>query len=43
MGIDQLRTMMDANFARAVGRRRRIDRALMQGEWPILVRGMGKP
>jgi hypothetical protein len=43
LGIDQLRTMMDANFARAVGRRRRIDRALMQGEWPILLRVMGKP
>jgi hypothetical protein len=35
--------MMDANFARAVGKRRRIDRALMQGEWPILLRVMGKP
>jgi hypothetical protein len=43
LGIDQLRTMMDANFARAVGKRRRIDRALMQGEWPILLRVMGKP
>ena len=42
LGIDQLRAMMDANFARAVGRRRRIDRALMQGEWPILLRVMGK-
>jgi hypothetical protein len=30
------------NFARAVGKRRRIDRALMQGEWPILLRVMGK-
>jgi hypothetical protein len=42
-GIDQLHAMMDANFARAVGKRRRIDRALMQGEWPILLRVMGKP
>jgi hypothetical protein len=42
LGIDQLRAMMDANFARAVGNRRRIDRALMQGEWPILLRVMGK-
>jgi hypothetical protein len=42
LGIDQLRAMMDANFARAVGKRRRIDRALMQGEWPILLRVMGK-
>jgi hypothetical protein len=43
LGIDQLRAMMDANFARAAGTRRRIDRALMQGEWPILLRVMGKP
>jgi hypothetical protein len=42
LGIDELRAMMDANFARAVGKRRRIDRALMQGEWPILLRVMGK-
>jgi hypothetical protein len=42
LGIEHLRTMMDANFARAVGKRRRIDRALMQGEWPILLRVMGK-
>jgi hypothetical protein len=42
LGIDQLRAMMDANFARAVGKRRRIDRALMQGEWPILLRVMGR-
>jgi hypothetical protein len=43
LGIDQLRAMMDANFARAAGNRRRIDRALMLGEWPILLRVMGKP
>jgi hypothetical protein len=42
LGLDQLRTMMDASFARAVRKRRRIDRALMQGEWPILLRVMGK-
>lgn len=42
LGIDQLRAMMDANFARAAGKRRRIDRALMNGEWPILLRVMGK-
>lgn len=42
LGIDELRTMMDANFARAAGKRRRIDRALMNGEWPILLRVMGK-
>ena len=28
--------MMDANFARAAGKRRKIDRRLMEGEWPIL-------
>jgi hypothetical protein len=42
LGIEQLRTMMDANFARSAGKRRRIDRALMNGEWPILLRVMGK-
>lgn len=42
LGIDQLRAMMDANFARAAGMRRRIDRSLMNGEWPILLRVMGK-
>ncbi len=42
LGIEQLRIMMDANFARAAGKRRRIDRRLMQGEWPILLRVMGK-
>ena len=43
LGIQQLRSMMDANFARAAGKRRRIDRALMNGEWPILLRVMSKP
>src|SRR5215470_12062368 len=42
LGAEQLRTMMDANFARAAGTRRRIDRALMNGEWPVLLRVMGK-
>jgi hypothetical protein len=42
LGIQQLRTMMDANFARAAGKRRRIDRALMNDEWPVLLRVMGK-
>ncbi|MFG2430434.1 hypothetical protein [Streptomyces sp. NPDC048590] len=35
--------MMDANFARAAGRRRRIDRRLMESEWPVLLAVMGKP
>lgn len=34
--------MMDANFERAEGHRRRIDRRLMEGEWPILLKVMGK-
>ncbi len=42
LGIEQLRAMMDANFARAAGQRRRIDRSLMEGEWPILLRVIGK-
>jgi hypothetical protein len=43
-GLDarELTRMMDANFERAAGRRRRIDRALMNGEWPILLKVMGK-
>lgn len=44
-GLDaaDLKRMMDANFARAAGRRRRIDRRLMDGEWPVLLQVMGKP
>ena len=34
--------MMDANFERAEGHRRLIDRKLMDGEWPILLKVMGK-
>jgi hypothetical protein len=43
-GLDaaELRRMMDANFERAAGRRRKIDRKLMDGEWPILLKVMGK-
>lgn len=43
-GLDlrELTRMMDANFERAAGRRRRIDRALMNGEWPVLLKVMGK-
>ena len=33
---------MDANFARGAGRRRTIDRTLMIGEWPVLLKVMGK-
>jgi hypothetical protein len=44
MGLDaaQLKQMMDANFERAKAFRRMIDRALMDGEWPILLEVMGK-
>jgi hypothetical protein len=44
LGLDlrELRRFMDANFERAAGRRRRIDRRLMDGEWPVLLRVLGK-
>jgi hypothetical protein len=42
LDIGEITRMMDANFARAAGRRRAIDRNLMDGEWPILLRVMGK-
>jgi len=42
LGSTELRSYMDANFERAAGRRRLIDRALMIGEWPVLLKVMGK-
>ncbi len=42
LALTELNAFMDANFARAAGRRRMIDRALMNGEWPILLQVMGK-
>jgi len=42
LSLAELTTFMDANFERAKGKRRRIDRALMNGEWPVLLRVMGK-
>jgi hypothetical protein len=39
---ENIGVMMDANFARAAGHRRPIDRRLMDGEWPVLLRVMGK-
>ena len=42
LGLPELRRYMDANFERAAGRRRRVDRALMNGEWPVLLKVMGK-
>lgn len=43
-GLDaaDLKRMMDANYARAEGHRRAVDRKLMDGEWPILLKVMGK-
>lgn len=42
LDLDEIRAFMDANFERAAGRRRRIDRALMNGEWPVLLKVLGK-
>jgi len=42
LGLPELHAYMDANFARAAGRRRTIDRTLMIGEWPVLLKVMGK-
>lgn len=38
----EITSYMNANFERAKGHRRNIDRKLMQGEWPILLAFMGK-
>lgn len=40
--IGEITTYMNANFDRARGSRRPIDRLLMNGEWPVLLRIMGK-
>ena len=42
LALPELRAYMDANFARATGHRRTIDRTLMIGEWPVLLKVMGK-
>ncbi len=42
LALPELRAYMDANFTRAAGRRRLVDRQLMNGEWPILLKVMGK-
>jgi hypothetical protein len=42
LGLLELRAFMDANFARAKGHRRLVDRALMNGEWPVLLKVMGR-
>jgi hypothetical protein len=38
----EIKTYMDANFERAKGSRRAIDRQLMDSEWPVLLKVMGK-
>jgi hypothetical protein len=42
LSLDEITTFMKANFKRAKGRRRLVDRALMQGEWPVLLKVVGK-
>jgi hypothetical protein len=44
LGLDdaELIKMMDDNFERAEGKRRLLDRELMDGEWPVLLKVMGK-
>jgi hypothetical protein len=43
-GLDlaELTRFMDANWERAAGRRRLVDRKLMDGEWPVLLRVLGR-
>lgn len=43
-GLDlrELTRFMDANLERAAGRHRRLDRKLMDGEWPVLLKVLGK-
>jgi hypothetical protein len=42
LSLGEIKTFMDANFKRAEGKRRLVDRALMDGEWPVLLKVMGK-
>ncbi|MFK8000641.1 MAG: hypothetical protein AB8H86_13655 [Polyangiales bacterium] len=42
LSADELTTMMDANFERAKGQRRRVHRRMMNAEWPVLLKVMGK-
>src|ERR1700719_2856363 len=42
LNSQQVPTYMNANFARAKGHRRPIDRLLMNGEWPVLLNILGK-
>jgi hypothetical protein len=40
--VQEITAYMDANFERAKAARRAIDRKLMNGEWPVLLKIMGK-
>jgi len=42
LNSQQITTYMNANFERAKGHRRTIDRSLMNGEWPVLLNILGK-
>jgi hypothetical protein len=43
-GLDanEIVQFMDANLARTGGKHRKIDRQLMNGEWPVLLKAIGK-
>ena len=42
LNLAEITRMMDANFDRSIGRRRAIDRKLMDQEWPVLLKIIGK-
>ena len=44
LGLDssEITRFMNANYKRAKGRRKLVDRVLMHGEWPVLLKVMGK-
>jgi hypothetical protein len=42
LNSQQITTYMNANFERAKGHRRAVDRLLMNGEWPVLLNILGK-
>ena len=42
LSAEELTRMMDANFERARGQRRRVHRRMMNAEWPVLLKVMGK-
>jgi hypothetical protein len=42
LDADEIKRFMEANWERAAGRHRAIDRKLMDGEWPVLLQVLGK-